>query len=92
MAHILIFIVAGSFLVSQFVSPRIQIIKHIPYAVFYTGSSYGSTMALLPIIVPIEWFGVGPYSCLLLPELQGLTFLLIRFLLRLWTVDQQRPC
>ncbi|KAF9780084.1 hypothetical protein BJ322DRAFT_309794 [Thelephora terrestris] len=59
MARIFISIVAGSFLVSHFVSLRIQIIKHIPYAVFYTGSSYGSTMALLPIIVQIKWFGMA---------------------------------
>ena len=75
-------IVAGSFLVSQFAGLCVQAVEHLQYAVFLTGFSYGATYGLLPIIV-IEWFGIGLYSCFLLPEMQELTFLLVPFFLHL---------
>ena len=57
--------VAISFLISQFVGLRIQAIENLKYAVVLVGLSYGGVFGLLPTIV-IEWFGMGPYTLLLL--------------------------
>jgi MFS family permease len=65
-------IVAVSFLVSQLVGLGVHDIKHLQYAVVLVGVSYGGVFGLLPTII-IEWFGMGPYSCSFLFELQELT-------------------
>ena len=65
--------VTVTFLVSQLVGLRIQNIEHLQYAVILVGISYGGVFGLLPTII-IDWFGMGPYSCLFLFTLQELTF------------------